>query len=208
MSTKTNSQNRSSQLRRAWQLYGGFKAVIRSRYFRLAILALLPTAHLWVSEDWWDVPIQILPNLLGFSLGGYAVLLTFGDDRFKELLARRMPVNDAEPQPANGSSDATEGGSLYMKVSATFLFFIIVQVAAVVTAVLAKSLSFDPRTGPLERLADTVWFQNAIAVLRFGGSLIGFFLFTYALFLAAAAAWAVFTLSDWFDRHLSRRSEK
>jgi hypothetical protein len=93
----------------AWRLEGS----VCSPYTRLAAILLVLTSHFWWTQDWWELPISILPNLIGFSLGGYAILLAFGDEKFRKLL---VPERKATPSPG--------APTLYMTVSAIFLHFI------------------------------------------------------------------------------------
>src|SRR3569832_245229 len=115
------------QLKEFWKIRGGWSDLIRSPYSLVSLGLMVPTFHLWLFTPWWELSASILPNLLGFSLGGYAIMLAFGDDRFKALLARKSKL-------ANASS---EEPSLYLKSSAIFLHFILVQLMALVAAIVA-----------------------------------------------------------------------
>lgn len=116
-----------------WNAYGGFKALWGSFYLWTAlVLAFLLTlvalsgdsseSEIW---NWADETINILPDVLGFSLGGYAMLVGFGDENF--LQAIRGADEDGTASP-------------YMEVNAAFVHFILVQALALIFAVVAKSL--------------------------------------------------------------------
>lgn len=108
-----------------WKRYGGIRALVLSPYFGLAALLTIISAVMAPCEKWHETALGILPNLLGFSIGGFAVLLVFSSDRFLKLI--------------------TEGGSqgsLFLKTNVIFVHFILVQVLGIITALLAKAISF------------------------------------------------------------------
>ena len=74
---------------RYWRTYGEAYAMLSSAYFHAALLLLAITSHYWLTECWWEQSISILPNLLGFSLAGFAMFLGFGDEKFRALLAEK-----------------------------------------------------------------------------------------------------------------------
>ena len=120
-----------------WGIYGGWKSIIRSTYFWGAFFLTIICYPIWLtgSKDWawFNVCNSILPNVLGFTLGGYAILLAFGSSRFMELIAGSDPDSDDEP------------ASPFMMFNATFLHFIVVQVLSIVLSII--SLAWDLRTG-------------------------------------------------------------
>lgn len=164
--------------------YGGFRAVLKSPYFHFSIFLLAVTHGEWnIAFDrekgigWCSVVLGVMPNMVGFTLGGYAILLSFGDDKYRALISGTT----TEPSP-------------YMQISATFLHFIIMQISALLFAVLANSIC------------------GATAQYRFGSLLckivsgFGFWLFLYSICLAVASTFAVFTVSRSFDK--SKREQK
>lgn len=176
---------------RYWAAYGGWKALLSSKYLWTAWLCTILTAPIWVRDGWWEGPLAVLPNLLGFTLGGYALLVSFGDEQFKAFL---IDVDDVD------------GTTAFMSVSATFLHFILVQASALLVAVLAKSFFIlplewlmtlgigmgEPRTHTLN-----VALQLVIHCWWF----FGFFLFLYSVLLIVAVGMAVFEVSGWFNDH-------
>src|SRR6266404_4489639 len=125
--------NRASNnvFRSYWQAYGGLRAMLTSPYLYAALFLTIAIAPAWWSSDWWTNVLQVLPNIVGFSIGGYAIWLGFGDEKFKALVARRDAENEITP---------------YMEVSATFCHFVIVQLVAIVSAIIGSSFNFDARS--------------------------------------------------------------
>ena len=124
--------------------------------------------------------MSVLPNLLGFTLGGFAVFLGFGDEKFKGIIAGRDEACPDEHSP-------------YIEVCSAFLHFVLVQVLALIAAIIAKSLAFDPIFLPQSVI-------GCIQATRWVGDLLGYWLFLYGVSLAAAAAVAIFRVALWFDR--------
>jgi hypothetical protein len=170
-----------------WKVYGGWCALVFSPYFHVAIVLTLLLSHFWLHEQWWDVSLGVLPNIIGFALGGYAIWLGFGDEKFRNVISEKDVPTDHSP---------------YLVVSASFAHFIIVQLLALCAALIAKATHFP--VSEIHWLHDLLIsmglpedfiFKN-IAPISYG---IGFLLFVYALLTAVAATLAVFRVAYWFD---------
>lgn len=163
---------------RYWRTYGGCRALLKSPYLHVAILLLIFTFNFWFNERWWDQSISVLPNMLGFSLGGFAMFLGFGDEKFRTLLSKTT------------NKDAT---SAYSSLCASFVHFIFIQFLALTCAILALSFDFYlPWPREYRWLIDT-------GFSIFGG--FGYLLFLYSLTSMLAATMAVFRISYWYEQH-------
>lgn len=111
---------KSTSWRRYWSAYGGFAALFTSAYFYAAIICALVSHEYWRSRPWWADAIAILPNILGFALGGYAVLLGFGDEKFRRAIS---------------GSTSTSKRSPYLVANAAFVHFMLVLATALLGAV-------------------------------------------------------------------------
>lgn len=162
-------------IRLAWSITGGSKALVRSGDFWLAIAISVLCYGTWSEPKWWDQPISILPNLLGFTLGGFAIFLGFGSDNFTELIA-----------------DEEEQSSIYLSVSAAFLMFVVTQCAALLFALVAAGVwrPVPHWLGPIGPIL------VACAPLVWG---LGYFLFIYGIVLAVRAALRIFRVSRWYN---------
>ena len=174
--------------RNYWKSYGGAGAVISSPYFVFALFVSVACAGLWTGENWWDLPVSVLPNLIGFTLAGYAILLAFGDRRFLQILANAQEAGD----------DGSRSG--FMQVSATFMHFLLVQILALLLAIFAKS---RPTSTWLWWVFDHSSHGNILKIIRFSiaycGWAIGFAFFIYAICLAMAAVAAIFRIARWYQ---------
>ena len=176
-------------LGRYWRGYGGAKALITSPYLWASVgISGLLFPH-WSSPNWWNDVLSIMPNLLGFSLGGYAMWIAIGDDNFRKLISGED--EDGEPYP-------------YMEVNAAFVHFIILQILSMILALIAKSYYFT--LSPNHYLIEN--FGDYLVVASLVGYGISYFIFIYALLSAVAATLALLRVSSWYDMHQTRQKSK
>lgn len=106
-----------------WKNYGGGTSLVRSPYFHFSLVLTIIACPLWGTKHdpaWYELSLSALPNLLGFTLGGYAILLAFGDEQFRRMLSGR---------------DSDGSTSPFMGINSIFVHFILVQVIAIVVAI-------------------------------------------------------------------------
>lgn len=165
-----------------WKTYGGSLSVLRSPYLHFAAAVTLLSWGAWTKFAWWELPLNVLPDLLGFSIGGFAIFLAFGDEDFRKAIA--------------GRDDGENRESSYVRISATFMHFIFVQAVALVVVLVLRSqplagVSIPPGIGAVLDMGRRVaWFA-------------GYLLFIYALVLALATSVAIYRLARLYDKHIS-----
>src|SRR5690606_16219578 len=103
--------------------------LLRSPYLHVSIVIVAISAHYWITARWWEQPLSIIPNLLGFSLGGLAMLLSFGNAEFQKFISQRDSEASVEP-------------TAFIEVSASFVHFMLLQLAALLTATMFNALDF------------------------------------------------------------------
>lgn len=166
--------------------YGGLRALLLSPYTHFAIIGSTLSAGSWLKTDWPSEPLQVLPNLLGFALAAYALLLGFGDDEFRKFLATSDSPN----------SDRDEN-SLLTDLSSTFLHFVIVQIVAIALAIVGNShplallLSVVP-------LLDEPHLFFFLALARNIFAFVAFTAFTLSITTSCAAALGIFHATRWY----------
>ncbi len=176
-----------------WRTYGGPSALATSPYFHLAFVLTAMSFGKWCYRNWWDTVIDVLPNVLGFTLGGYAILVGFGDDKFRKLLIARPSTKV--------SNSANE--SPYMRVSATFVHFLAVQTSALIVALLASSLEEGLKPCRVETTG-----VEPVRALELALSFGGYLLFMYSLTLVLAATLHVFRMGKWYDQRVRAELER
>jgi hypothetical protein len=168
-----------------FSVYGSVRALVTSAYLWIAIAITAIAFGAWgkADTDWFDTVISILPNLLGFSIGGFAIFLSIGDEQYRQVIC---------------GEDESGTPSPYMEVAATFMHFVAVQVLALVLATIAKShpvAALHLAGSTLEVLAPLAWLFRAFSYLAF----------VYALILCLAAIEAIWRVARTYDKHVSDR---
>jgi len=167
---------------RYWKAYGGLNAVVGSPYFRAACVLTAVTYGSWIDKHWWDQVLAILPNLMGFSLGAIAIFIGIGSESFRRLISRRREAELDVDSP-------------FLKTTATFAHFVLVQTAAILVALIAAGLDNEA----LRWRSPGVVLLNELS--RWALSAIGYTLFLYALCLVAAAVLSIFRVATWVERY-------
>lgn len=167
-----------NSLTRYWGDYGGWRDFFASPLLHLAILIAAASYSEWSGSTWVELPLSLLPNLLGFSLGAYALIFSLADERL--LAALNTPTADGSPTKLR-------------MVNATFLHFILIQTFAIIFALTNKSSMLIDLIGvlPLARSCIEVTQDGLAAV----AGLLGYFLTVYAVVLLIGAALAAYRLA-------------
>jgi len=136
-----------NMFKKYWSAYGGHKALIKSPYLHFSLVFGL---LLFIGADKGEIAgqaLNIFPNLLGFTLGGYALLIGFGDRGFHQMLS---------------GTDVREGISIMQSVSATFVHFLLLQSAALMIAIF-QSFVWNP--APLMLFGSILFIYALISVV-------------------------------------------
>lgn len=174
-----------------WGAYGGTRALRRSPYLHVAMGCLVLTFPFWTTPLWWDQVISVLPNLLGFTLGGFAMFVGFGDERFKKVLT------GVDPPALPGEQ------SIFVEVCASFVHFLLVQLIALLFAIVVKAWWFYWSSWPAPVRAALPWLNGVAGAVGYG-------LFLYALTSVLAATMHVFRVSTAYEtvlRYIEERSK-
>ncbi|TIM22161.1 MAG: hypothetical protein E5Y74_11050 [Mesorhizobium sp.] len=166
------------RLRSYFSAYGGVPAVIGSPIFGIAVVITALNYSEWMTPNWVSKTEALIPSLLGFSLGTYAILFSLISNRLKGALQKVL---------------VREGVSYLHAINATFFHFIIVQVVALAWAFLFEGTWFRDvmnLAAPRFPFAQEIfWWGWKI------GSFMGYLLLIYSFLLMIAAALAVYRLA-------------
>ena len=166
--------------KRYWRSYGGFTAFIASPYLHISIVFAFLTVGYWSDNSWWSQSLLILPSLLGFTLGGFAVFLSLGSEDFRSLMA----------QPDEGE---TTDESPYMTVIGSFVHFVLIQMIAILVSILANAASYTKRPCFLS--------EDINLILNYIVGFTGYGLFLYSLLLALSVCFAIYRMSGLFTQY-------
>lgn len=193
---RTSQYKRALKLfKRYWVAYGGLKAVTLSPYFHLSLLITIISYGSWINPNWVDTPISVLPNVIGFSLGGYAIWLALGDEKFRYTISGK-------------SKDGSD--SPFIKVNATFVHFIILQVISLLFALIVKSkpLYNSPLDWQHYALNIAPWLYDFSNIAHIVASFVGYLLFIYAILSALAATMAIFRIAGWLEIYHIKQNQQ
>ena len=179
MKVATSYRSLWGALRRYWTDYGGWREFLTSPLVHVSALLAATSYSVWSHGDWTDMPLSLLPNLLGFSLGAYALIFSLASENL--LAALNRTSTDGSPP-------------LLRMINATFLHFILVQTAAI-TFALANKASFVIDLVNWLPLHDDV-AQVVEWALCLTAAAVGYWLTTYAVVLLVAAAIAAYRLAN------------
>jgi hypothetical protein len=156
-----------------WKAYGGLSAVVTSPYVHLSIV-ITAISRAWMSDlAWVDDCIAVVPSILGFSLGAFAIFLAFSDGGFLKIMTSRL-------------GEATEQNSLYMQISGMFAHFMLAQTVAITLALIGRSF------GVSEPACNCM-------VLIFSG--IGYAAFIYSLLTVVASAFTLLRFASLYQKY-------
>jgi len=165
-------------IRRYFKAYGGWSGVVGSPLFLISIAIAAVSYRQWLNPAWTTTAYSLLPSLLGFSLGTYALLFSLITSRVKGAL-RAVKNQDAI--------------SALEQVNATFFHFIFVQVVALVWAFTFDGSLLADLASIANRSFPCAW--SIFLGLRGVGSFAGFVLMIYSVTLVVGAALAIYRLA-------------
>ncbi|WP_257294581.1 hypothetical protein [Endozoicomonas sp. YOMI1] len=177
-----------------WGIYGGFRAVLLSPFFHLSLLITCFMGPLWLKARWIDLATDVIPNMLGFALGGYAILVVFGDERFIQIIS---------------GSPSSKKASPFMGINAAFLHFILIQLLALMAALVISNnpVSLIPVEWKICVYKQLPELKSALPYIKNSVHFIGSLLYVYAITLGLAAALAIFRVSRWFDTYQQKKKQ-
>lgn len=112
-----------------WSAYGGSGCFIKSPYLWIAffssLLVMTCAKECW---SWPSLAVSVLPNMLGFTLGGYAVMLGFGDKKFQNCI--KGPEDTGQTSP-------------YLFMSASLLHFILFQILSLLVSIFCQAIDVN-----------------------------------------------------------------
>lgn len=175
--------------------YCGFQEILYSPYCHISVLLSFACFGMWTQPGWWEKPISIFPDLLGFTLGGYSILLAFGDKNFLYKISGDNPGrNNTSGEVSSNTQNKNKQKhtkSPFLTISTSFFFFIFLQILALMYAIIYESLY----NGYFN------WFDYPF-------SFFGVFILWYALLSGLSAAIHIFSLTRWYDQNVTIEKEK
>lgn len=180
-----NARNRPAKF---WEAYGGFRALFKSPFLWFSFVFSILFFPIGLDGNWVSYAQNIFPDLLGFTLGGFAIFVSFGNERFVSLLTGSD--DDGKPSPL-------------LSISASFAYFIFCQIFALI-----YSIAFEFFPNMLSAIPPFPNCEPLFEFFEISLSFLGAFLTIYALSLAVAATHSIFRLVCLFDMFDSNNNEQ
>jgi hypothetical protein len=142
-------RNQAKAFRQYFAIYGGWRALFSSPYLHASIvIGLLLDWLTNPAPDFGAAGINILPNVLGFTIGGMAIVLAVGSSKIFVRLAEH-----GEPK------------SFFMRLISNFLHYILLQV---VTLLFCLSSSGPKLTPNINTICSVLLTYSLLSVLSIG----------------------------------------
>lgn len=181
-----------------WRIYGGLKAVLGSLYFIISIIISSLSFHIWLNPYWWEIVLNIIPNLIGFSLGGFAIFLAFSSSDF----IRKIAGQTKEDMKNHKESP-------FIIASNTFVHFIISQSISLLIALIAMAFYYPPPKFVICILSEfTKNYNEWLIYIRNIFWFVGYTIFIYAVIVTLAATLNLFKVSKWLDLDITIIKQK
>ncbi|WP_152619658.1 hypothetical protein [Paramagnetospirillum magnetotacticum] len=173
-----------------WSNYGGTFAVVTSPYFHCALFLNILLWKRWLYQAWWEHTISIMPNIVGFTIGAYAILMAFGDDDFRRRISGKTTRDKNSP---------------YMKINSTFKHFALVQITSIILALIGSTYQDKM---PVSIWKDTLSIDD-MHVISWSApfSFVSYWSFLYAIVSVVAATAGIFRVAGWFDKDQTRKRQ-
>jgi hypothetical protein len=173
-----------------WEDYGRWRKVYSSAWIRVSVPVTALLWPIWSDPGWWDPVLAVTPNLIGYALGGFAIFLGSGTDRFRELLSGKTKDGKASP---------------LRTVAATFCHFVVVSTIALGAAVVCKAYYVVPPDWVFDLLGP---IADYLVWLAYPAWAAGWLLFIYSLSLVVATANNLVRYTGWLDTFLEGEKQR
>lgn len=160
-----------------FRLYGGMAAILSSNYFYASLFISILLWRDATSGQWAANIKDYLPPVLGFTFAALAIVMAIGDDDFRRKMAQVETIQDGESDLA--------------VISASLCWFILVQICAVLLALIFEAQPI-PTFCHLEGVPASCY--SAITVSNDVWGFFGCFLLIYSFLLIIAATSQMFTV--------------
>ena len=167
-----------------WRNYGGWGAFLGSPFLWLAVVASGLATHRFLDGSWAELAMQVVPAVLGFTLGGYAILVSFAASDFRHALAGKHDGEDTSP---------------LMEISAAFFHFFAVQTITFIYAFVSPAIyRFNFLTDALQ-----LDYSKLVEIMSYTGLSIFTFLgccfIIYTVLMILATAMRIYSLLEDYD---------
>lgn len=186
----TEQVQKKSLWQRYWESLGGWQTLLNDHYFFIGIGLTVLLIPLWLQPLWWDTVITIVSILIGFSVGGFSVVLAISSERLQDRLLRRSEYDNRSP---------------FLMFNAAFAHYLLTGFLALGAALLCKAW-YQPQwlPQPESDLQNMRAFLGVFARMLW---LLSGFLFCYCLSSGVGAVFFIYRIAEILQK-VADHSEK
>lgn len=164
---------------RFFNAYGGFSSILKSGFFYislfLSIFTLITTSNIKYID--FDFVKNTIPSILGFSIGSFAIVIGFGSEKFRKIISGKRDYEIDSP---------------FIRISASFLYFILIQVLCLISVSVYDLLII------YQQNEDFIQLKRLIFLVQF----FVIFSFWYSINLSFATGLFIFQMATYFDDYV------
>jgi hypothetical protein len=153
--------------------YGGWHSLRTSSYLKLAVFLTILSYGYIPEARWTKLAQSIFPNLIGFSIAAIAIITVIGDDGFRKKMAKISTIN--------------RQGSDMVSIMASFIWFIWIQMTALIISIIIEARSFDACD-----MFSISYCKEINSSLNLIFSSVGLLIFFYGITLVLSSAFLTF----------------
>lgn len=117
-------RNQAGAIRKYWYVYGGKAALFRSPYLHIAVfIFIFGVVFGGISSKGAEIAVSVIPNILGFTIGAMAIVLSM-----------------SSTSPFVHLAEEGEIKSFFMRIVAILVHFVIVQACALIFGIIGKTV--------------------------------------------------------------------
>lgn len=175
----SSSSSRNNIWKRYWHALGGLSTLLKDIHLYIAVGLTVLTLPIWLVPLWWDLVISVLSTVIGFSIGGFSVVLALSNERMKGRLLKRNKFTGRSP---------------FLMFNSAFTHYILLGFLALMLALLCKAYYRPELLSQMEPWAKDFW-EYIGYFARIGWVIAGFF-FCYCLSSCVGAVFYIYRLAE------------
>lgn len=180
--TSTQTEVFLKRIKSYFHSYGGWNAIFCSPLLHLSFFLTVINYSTWISGTSHNLVITVIPSLLGFSLGTYAILFSLMTNTLKRALKERK--NE-------------KGVSYLQEINATFFHFIFIQILTLIFSLAIKSTLIGDVNKHL--LESNIFVKDISSYTLIFVSIFEYLLLVYSCVLTLASALVIYRIAGIVD---------
>ncbi|SHL67573.1 hypothetical protein SAMN05444266_104362 [Chitinophaga jiangningensis] len=161
-----------------------FQLSVIGTIFSAALFYYSPKSYYEILSFLLQLTLSILPNLLGFSLGGYALIIGFGNSSMIKEMTKKLEH---------------ENCSLFQKLSAIFAFGLVLQIISLTNSIFIN-IAYNLNLSVFDKFTCS---KNIYPIINFLACILLIFPFYWALFIVPYIVTNIFSFGQVYHMFLT-----